>query len=83
MQYKIAPPDLRILDILEAYSQGRMSAPDATFDIQARGIPGLDDPSASEVILWSKMAGFRSPDSGREAAEAEAAALAGRRRGGP
>lgn len=82
MQYRIAPPDPRIFDILKAYSQGQVSAANAAFDIQARGIPGLEDPSASEVILWSKMAGFGIPDPGEEAAQAEAAALAARLRGG-
>ncbi len=58
----IAPPDPRIFDILKAYSRGELSAANAAYDIQQRKLPGLDDPSASEVILWSKMAGFGIPD---------------------
>ncbi len=70
MQVKISPPDPRIFDILKAYSQGQVSAANAAFDIQARGIPGLEDPSASEVILWSKMAGFGIPDLESDAVDA-------------
>ena len=38
------------------------------------GIPQFDDPSASEVILWAKAAGFGIPSPSREEAEAEAEA---------
>lgn len=68
-------PDERIYPILRRYSEGAISAYDAACDIQDLGIPGYDDPSASEVVLWSKMAGFGIPSPTEEGATAEAAEI--------
>lgn len=69
------PVDPRLLAVLRRYSAGRISAPDAAFEIQALGLPGFDDPSASEVILWTRAADLRLPGPTQEEAEAEAEAL--------
>lgn len=70
-----SPVDPRILPLLREYSAGRISAPNAAFEIQALGLLGYDDPSASEVILWTRAAGLRLPGPTKEEAEAEAEAL--------
>ena len=65
--------DRRLYPILERYSRGEIGAADAAFEIQATGLPGFEDPSASEVVLWSIAAGFgvSSPSSEEAAAEAD------------
>jgi len=72
MKIKAAPPDPRTFPVLKRYSEGGLSAANAAFEIQAMNIPGCDDPSASEVILWTRMAGFGLPAPSREEAEREA-----------
>ena len=39
------------------YARGEASAMDAATDIQALGLEGFHDPSASEVVLWGRKAG--------------------------
>ena len=72
MKIKATPPDPRTFPVLKRYSEGDLSAANAAFEIQAMNIPGCDDPSASEVILWTRMAGFNLPAPSREEAEREA-----------
>ena len=72
MKVKATPPDPRTFPVLKRYSEGGLSAANAAFEIQAMNIPGCDDPSASEVILWTRMAGFDLPAPSREEAEREA-----------
>ena len=69
------PVDKKILPILQRYAAGDLSAVNAAYDIQQLKIPGYDDPSASEVILWSKAEGFGIPSPTKEEAEAEAQAF--------
>jgi hypothetical protein len=66
------PPDARFFHILKGYAAGEVSASNAAYDIQVMGIPGYEDPSASEVVLWSKMVGYGIPTASRESAEADA-----------
>ena len=75
MHAPIDPPDTRLYPILQRYAAGELSAYDAACEIQELGIPGYHDPSASEVVLWSKAAGFGIPTPTEEAAQAEAAAI--------
>jgi hypothetical protein len=69
------PPDPRFFPILEKYSRGGISAYDAACEIQDLDLSGYDDPSASEVILWAKAAGFGIPHPTEEEARAEADAI--------
>jgi hypothetical protein len=55
------PPDERFFPVLERYAAGQVSAYDAACEIQDLKIPGYHDPSASEVVLWARMAGFGIP----------------------
>ncbi len=64
--------DPRTHPILRRYARGEISAANAAYEIQELGLPGFEDPSASEVILWAIAAGFGIPSSSREEAEAEA-----------
>jgi hypothetical protein len=70
--------DERILDILKKYSEGDMSAADAAYDIQALRIPGFENPSASEVIIWSKDAGFGIPTPSDEEVQEQVARILAR-----
>lgn len=78
MKQSAPPPDERFYPVLERYSRGEVSAYDAACDIQELGIPGFEDPSASEVVLWAKMAGFGIPTPGEDEAQAEADAILAR-----
>jgi len=69
---EIPAPDKRIYPILEQYAAGDISASDAAYDIQQLKIPGYEDPSASEVIIWSRMAGFGIPTPSEAEAKEEA-----------
>jgi hypothetical protein len=51
-------PDPRIHDLLTKYAEGKISASNAALEIQNRSIPGYDNPSASDVILWCKRGSF-------------------------
>jgi hypothetical protein len=73
--WDVAPPDPRFFPILERYARGEVSAYDAACEIQDLGIPGFHDPSASEVVLWSRVAGFGIPAPSEEEARAEADAI--------
>ena len=75
MIVEAGPPDERFFHILKKYSEGRISAANAAYEIQALNIPGYDDPSASEVICWAKMVGYGIPTPSEEQAEMEAAQL--------
>ncbi|MDX1394305.1 MAG: hypothetical protein R3195_07940 [Gemmatimonadota bacterium] len=66
------PPPDSFRPILERYSRGEVSAYDAACDIQDLGEPGFDDPSASEVILWTRMIGLGPPVPDEAEARAEA-----------
>lgn len=72
------PPNERFYPVLQRYSRGEVSAYDAACDIQSLGIPGFEDPSASEVVLWAKMVGFGIPTPSEEDAHAEAQAVLAR-----
>lgn len=74
------PPDPRFYYILKKYAQGQISAMTAADEIQELRLPGYEDPSASEVILWSKIAGFGIPAPTREEAEKEARKLLEKRK---
>jgi len=69
---RVKPPDPRFHPILERYSRGEVSAYDAACEIQDLGIPGFEDPSASEVVLWSRMTGYGIPTPSEEEARREA-----------
>lgn len=75
MKVKASPPDKRFYPILKKYSEGNISAYDAACEIQDLKIPGFEDPSASEVVIWSQMAGFGIPTPSEEDAQAEADAI--------
>ncbi len=79
MKVPIRPPDERFYPVLERYSRGLVSAYDAACEIQDLKIPGFEDPSASEVVLWAKMTGFGIPTPPEEEARAEAARILGKR----
>jgi hypothetical protein len=72
MKVKAAPPDPRTLPVLNRYSRGELSAANAAWEIQALRITGCDDPSASELILWTLAVGLPLPGPSREEAEREA-----------
>ena len=72
MSIEIAEPDKHFFPILKRYSEGKISAYNAACEIQDMNIPGFHDPSASEVVIWAKMAGYGIPTPSREAAEKEA-----------
>lgn len=72
MPVETPPPDPRFLPILERYSRGEVSAYDAACDIQDLQIPGFHDPSASEVVVWTRMVGLSLPGPTKEEAEREA-----------
>lgn len=65
-------PDRRLDPILLRYSRGEVSAYDAACEIQELGLAGYQDPSASEVVLWSKAVGFGIPSPPEEEARAQA-----------
>ena len=73
--WEVARPDPRFFPVLERYARGELSAYDAACEIQELGLPGFHDPSASEVVLWSRMAGFGIPAPTEEEAQAEAEAI--------
>lgn len=75
MTIPVTPPDAKFYPLLKKYSEGGISAMDAAYEIQQLKIPGFEDPSASEVILWAKMAGYGIPSPSKEEAEAEAAEI--------
>jgi hypothetical protein len=75
------PPDPRFYPVFLRYSRGEVSAYDAACDIQDLSVPGFEDPSASEVVLWAKMAGFGIPTPSEEEARAEAEAILARSSG--
>jgi hypothetical protein len=72
MKVPATTPDTRFYPILKKYSEGRISAYDAACEIQDMDLPGFDDPSASEVVLWAKMAGYGIPAPTEEEARREA-----------
>lgn len=59
--------------ILQAYAAGDLSAADAAYDLHALALPGLESPSASEIILWSREAGYGIPTPDDETVRAEVA----------
>ncbi len=68
-------PDPAFHAILKRYSRGEVSAYDAACDIQDLGLPGYHDPSASEVVLWAKEAGYGIPTPSEADARREAEAI--------
>ena len=74
---KILPPrpDERFFPILRRYSEGQVSAYDAACEIQDLGLPGFPDPSAGDVVVWARAAGFGIPTPTEEDARAEAAEI--------
>lgn len=75
MKISVQEPDERFRPVLRKYSEGRISAYNAACEIQDMHLPGFDDPSASEVILWTRMAGYGLPGPSAEEAEREAAEI--------
>ncbi|MDI1227175.1 MAG: hypothetical protein PSY14_05790 [bacterium] len=75
MTIKTAEPDKKFYPILKQYSEGSISATNAAYEIQQMKIAGFEDPSASEVIIWAKMAGYGIPSPSEDEAKAEAAEL--------
>ena len=73
--------DPRILPVLRRYAAGQVSAYDAACDIQELGIPGYEDPSASEVVMWARQTGIGIPAPTEEEAQAEGEAILRRMRG--
>lgn len=78
MKVQPGPMPPRALPVLQRYSRGELSASNAAFEIQALHIAGCDDPSASEVILWTLEAGLTLPGPSREEAQREAEAFLAR-----
>ena len=74
------PADEQSAVILKAYAAGDIGAADAAFEIQALGLPGFENPSASEIIIWAKAAGFGIPTPTRDEAREEAARIIARRK---
>ncbi len=75
MTIPLAPPDKKFYPVLKKYSDGDISASNAAYEIYEMKIPGYEDPSASEVILWAKMAGYGIPTPSEEEAKAQAAEI--------
>lgn len=67
-----AVPDVRIFPILRRYAAGEVSAYNAACEIQDLGLPEYPDPSAGDVVVWSRAAGFGIPTPSEEEAQAEA-----------
>lgn len=72
MKVSVQQPDERFRPVLRKYSEGRISAYDAACEIQDLHLPGFDDPSAAEVVLWTRMAGYDLPGPSAEDARREA-----------
>ena len=47
---------------LKAYSQGQITAENAAWEIQQMNTDGFLNPSVSEVIIWSRNAGYGIPN---------------------
>lgn len=73
-------PDERILPILRRYAAGEIPAYDAACEIQDLGLPGYHEPSAGDIVVWSRIAGFGIPTPSGEEAQAEARAILDRLR---
>ena len=54
-------PDV-VRTLLKAYSQGQITAENAAWEIQQLKIDGFLNPSVSEVIIWSRNAGYGIPN---------------------
>jgi hypothetical protein len=78
-----AVPDERIFPILRRYAAGEVSAYNAACEIQDLGLPGYHDPSAGDVVVWSKSVGFGIPAPSEEEARAEAQVILDRLQKGP
>ena len=72
------PADEKSTAILQAYAAGDIAAADAAYELQALRLPGFENPSASEIIVWSKEAGFGIPTPTRAEARTEAAHILAR-----
>jgi hypothetical protein len=72
VKYSLPAPDERLHPTLRKYADGQISAYDAACEIQDMRIPGYDDPSASEVILWAVAVGYGIPAPSEEEAREEA-----------
>lgn len=72
MSGAVPPPDPRIFPILRRWAAGEVSAYDAACEIQDLGLPGYHDPSAGDVVAWSRAAGFGIPSPTEAEAHAEA-----------
>jgi len=72
------PADERSIAILKAYAAGDLAAADAAYELQALALPGFENPSASEIIIWSKEAGFGIPTPAPETVRAEVARILAR-----
>jgi len=47
---------------LKAYARGQITAENAAWEIQQLNINGFLNPSVSEVIIWSRNAGYGIPN---------------------
>ncbi len=58
--------DINIPDVVRAqlkvYSLGQITAENAAWEIQRMNIDGFPNPSVSEVIIWSRNAGYGIPN---------------------
>ena len=58
--------DINIPDVVRAqlkvYSQGQITTENAAWEIQQMNIDGFLNPSVSEVIIWSRNAGYGIPN---------------------
>jgi hypothetical protein len=58
--------DINIPDVvraqLKAYSQRHITAENAAWEIQQMNVDGFLNPSVSEVIVWSRNAGYGIPN---------------------
>ncbi len=75
MTIETPQPDKKFYPILKQYSEGNISAMNAAYEIQQLKIAGFEDPSASEVIIWARMAGYGIPTPSEEEARAQAAEI--------
>lgn len=68
-------PDKKFYPVLKKYADGDISASAAADEIYDMKLPGYEDPSAGDVVAWSRLAGYGVPSPDEEDAKAEAAEI--------
>lgn len=63
----------KIKPLLKEYSLGHLTAERVAWEIQQLKVKGVENPSVSEVILWSRQLGYGVPDPSDELVAAEVA----------